>query len=320
MDRKTIACTLVSILLSSALVWFYAENSRKDQIINKLNVEVQDLTGQKSKLEKWLQENISRYEDTIASLTSEINELNTWLTENISYYKQQISDLNTTFWNYVSAYWRLSNQVNWRWMQEEVEGFITPEDEIVESLVYNITGGWSDPDDWTEFWTDVKAMYDWVVENIEYRYDGLYPVLPDEPNGSLIFWKDMWQLPNETLELKEGDCEDMAILLCSMIRAYGNREYYAEAIMIVGEESAHVAVQIPVSENEIVILDPAGHYYTKDFFGNLVPKDIVDEIYNWLDYWREWMRDVYVYRVFSDYVDIKFNSTSEYISWMYERD
>ncbi len=33
--------------------------------------------------------------------------------------------------------------------------------------------------------------------------------------------KDYWQLPRETLELRRGDCEDFAVLLCSLLRAAG---------------------------------------------------------------------------------------------------
>ena len=201
-----------------------------------------------------------------------------------------------------------------------MESFITPQDQTVRDIVYSITGGWSNPSDWNEYREDIKAMYDWVVNNIEYRYDGLYPILPEDPSGDLYFWNEMWQFSNETLSLRKGDCEDMAILLCSMIRCYSGMRYYTEVILILSSISGHAAVQIPVEGYKLVILDPAGRYYSHDFWGNVAFNDITTEINNWLNYWKPEMgSDVYVDRVFSDYIDKTFTSTSEYISWMYSR-
>jgi hypothetical protein len=163
-------------------------------------------------------------------------------------------------------------------------------------------------------------MYTWVVNNIEYRYDGLYPMLPYDPSGDLQFRKDVWQFPNETLSLRKGDCEDMAILLCSMIRCYSGMKYPVECIIIVNSTLGHMAVQIPVSGYKLVILDPAGKYYSHDIWGNIAFNDITTEINNWLNYWKPYMgSDVYVSRVFSDYIDKTFTSTNEYITWMYSR-
>jgi hypothetical protein len=113
-------------------------------------------------------------------------------------------------------------------------GFVTPDDPAVMDTVLSVTRGWSAPSDWAEYWGDVKAMYDWVVANVEYRSDGLYPVLPSAPAGSLEYTMEMWQFPNETLDLKKGDCEDMAVLLASMILSYNDGKYAVECIWITG--------------------------------------------------------------------------------------
>ncbi len=219
-----------------------------------------------------------------------------------------------------TEYDQLRYQINQRAQHYDINEFITPNDSSVQQITNQITGGWSNTSDWNEYWTDIKAMYNWVVNNITYNYDGLYPVLPLSLPGNVTYITEMWQFPNETLSVKRGDCEDMAILLCSMIRYYVEDKYWAECVWIIGSDAAHVGVQIPASGEKLAILDPAGNYYTSDISGNLVSKDIATEIGNWLNYWKPQIGDdVGVYRVFADYMDQTFASTSEYTSWMYSR-
>jgi len=219
-----------------------------------------------------------------------------------------------------SEYDQLRYQINQRSQHYNASNFITPDDSSVEQSVINITGGWSDQSNLDEFWDDLKTMYDWVVDHVEYRYDGLFPTLPNELSDDAQYHDEMWQLPNETLSLGRGDCEDMAILLCSMILRYTEGEYWTECIMLAGSNNGHMGVQIPVGENELAILDPAGHYYTSDAGGNLVSKNVSVEINNWLDHWKsELGSEAYVSGVFANYLDETFSSTSEYISWMSAR-
>ena len=295
-------------------------------LLNSLKVEKEKLSlwleGNKTLLvqtQTWLQGNITYYESQTATLNSQI----TYLQSEIASLTAEITSLNgiiATLQAYVDAYQNLRDKVNQRWNHINIEPFITPQDQAVRDIVYAVTGGWSNPSDWNEYWKDVKAMYDWIVNNVEYRSDGLYPMLPYDPSGDLDFWDEMWQFPNETISLKKGDCEDMAILLCSMIRCYCDMKYWVECIIIESSTSGHVAVQVPVSGYKLVILDPAGKYYSHDFWGNIAFNDITTEINNWLNYWKPQMgSDVYAARVFSDYIDKKFASTNEYIAWMYSR-
>jgi hypothetical protein len=239
-----------------------------------------------------------------------------------SYYSLQ-SDFNSlelSHNSYVSSYDNLRNQINQRTLQSGVKDFIMPNDTAVKDKVNQITGGWSNPSDVNEYWSDVKTMYDWVVNNIEYRSDGLYPVIPSTPSGSVEYKQEMWQLPKETLDLKQGDCEDMAILLTSMILSYNGGRYSVECILIKSSTDGHAAVQFPVAGGKLTILDPAGNYYTQTLLGELSSKDITTEINNWLNYWKPEMgSDVYVNRVFSNHLDKSFSSTSEYTTWMYSR-
>ena len=253
--------------------------------------------------------NYSSLEESLETLETQYNSL-----------QELYDDLQAECDRYVTAYQNLRNMMNQRSLKTDIESFTTPQNPDVVSIVYSITGGWSNSSDWNEYWSDVKAMYMWIRNNIEYRYDGLYPILPSDPADSLQHWDEMWQLPNETLSLRKGDCEDQAILLCSMIRCYCGVEYEAECVWITSSESGHVGVQIPVTEHRLVIFDPAGDYYSSDAWGNIVFNDIAVEVSNWLNYWKPMMgNDVYVYRVFSDYIDRPFTSTDEYITWMYSR-
>jgi predicted nucleic acid-binding Zn-ribbon protein len=256
-----------------------------------------------------LQSNYSTLQADYRTLLTQYNSLQTA-------YNNLVAEYN----RYVAAYQKLRGTLNQRWDQENVKPFITPRDPAVTSIVYSITGGWSNPSDWNEYWSDVKAMYIWITNNIEYRYDGLSPMLPYDPSGDIEYLSEMWQFPNETLSLRKGDCEDQAILLCSMIRCYNDERYLVECIVIYSATSGHVAVQLPCTGDTLVILDPAGKYYSHDIWGNLAFRDVTTEINNWLDYWKPIMgNDVYVHRVFSDYIDKAFASTSDYITWMYNR-
>lgn len=327
---------IVVVLISSFAGTILYYNS----LISEKNIQIESLSKQKSQLQAWLENNITQ----LNSILREKERLENWLKENRTYYEQAIASLQnqiTTLNNkiveldseiksyqkykeeytmYTKEYENLRNIVNQRFDQSNVKAFITPQDKIVSDTVYKITGGWSNPSDWNEFWKDVKTMYTWILNNIQYRADGLYPILPPDPSSKIEFENEMWQFSNETLNLREGDCEDMAILLCSMIRCYVNNKYPVEVIMIYGENSGHAAVQIPVSGHKLVILDPAGKYYTQDMWGNIAPNDIKTEINKWLNYWKPKIEgNIQVNRVFSDIIDKEFTSTNEYITWMYSR-
>jgi hypothetical protein len=231
----------------------------------------------------------------------------------------QFAALQDSYDAATSEYEQIKYQINQRAQHYDISVFVTSNDSSVQQVTNQITGGWSNQSDWNEYWTDIKALYNWVVNNVAYRSDGLFPLLPSSLPGEVDYITEMWQFPNETLSLEKGDCEDMAILLCSMIRCY-SQEHQVECILITSSYAGHAAVQIPVSGGKIAILDPAGHYYTSDVLGNLVSKDISTEINKWLNHWKPQMgTDVRVYRVFADYMDQTFASTDEYISWMDSR-
>lgn len=320
--------------LSSQIAQKNSTITALNQQIGKKDSQISDLNSQISQKESTIK-NLNNQDSIIADLNDEISDLNSQIltlksqiaslqtqnddaTSEITTLNSEMAHLQLAYDNFVAAYQNLRDVINQRSIPSNISDFITPQDPEVTSMVYSITGGWSNISDWNEFWTDVKALYIWIRTNIEYRSDGVSPVLPFNPANIPYYQAEMWQFPNETLELEKGDCEDQAILLCSMIRCYTDTQF-TECIWITSSSTAHVAVQIPLSGDELVIFDPAGNYYSKDILGNVVFNDISVEIDNWLNYWKSQGigSDVYVYRVFSDYLDEAFSSTSEYLSWMH---
>ncbi len=238
---------------------------------------------------------------------------------NSSYYEllEKHNSLLNNFNSMVKNFTAIKNVINLR-QGLNASLFITPFDPIVSSLVVDITGGWQTRE-WSEAWRDLRKMYDWVTENIEYNHDAPYPrifSLSQPP----IFLNENWLFPNETINYKFGDCEDQAVLLTSLIRSYflkADSDIACYVITIYSEKvrSGHAATLIPVEGEEITILDPAGHYYT-GFPGELISKPISEEIENWLNYWSSSLPEAYINRAFSDYIDLSFSSTQEFINWL----
>jgi hypothetical protein len=233
-------------------------------------------------------------------------------------YKELQSEYN----QYQSDYRKLKELTDARLMQSSLYRFITPNDPAITNKTLEITGELNRSSTLGLDWPKIKALYDWVNNNIEYCDDGLYPQLPsnleDVRTKGLSQTNQMAQYPNETLRIRTGDCEDTAVLLVSMIRAYISVQ--AECIWITGQNAGHVAVVVPIGEDQIVIMDPVRDYYSHNVLGEMAVNNISTEIYEWLNIWRPTLgNDVHIYRVFSDYMDKYFESTQEYIDWQYNR-
>jgi Bacterial transglutaminase-like cysteine proteinase BTLCP len=102
--------------------------------------------------------------------------------------------------------------------ESEIKAYIAPNCTLVWDCLQDILG--DSPYELSKDGFD--AIRDWVAANIEYKSD-------EEQWGV----EEYWQTPEETLSLHTGDCEDFAILLCTLLRAYG-----------IGEEQIYVAVGV----------------------------------------------------------------------------
>lgn len=221
------------------------------------------------------------------------------------------------FHSYMEAYLRLVEEVNVHVLHPRTEDklLVTPDDPRVRRITLQITGGWSIPGDFDEMLKDVKAMYDWVRSNIRYRDDGMYPVLPGDPRLPVIYVAEMWQYPNQTLSVREGDCEDQALLLASMISSYFKGRFRVECIAV----TEHMAVYIPAEDGRIMILDPTGNYYTRGDDGKLGFRDARVEVYDWLSHVSSYIgKPAVVEWVFSDELLKLFYNTEAFIDWIYE--
>ncbi len=90
--------------------------------------------------------------------------------------------------------------------ESEIRAYITPECSLVRQSLQTIVG--APPYEPSK--SGFAAIRDWVAASVEYK--------SDQEQWGVI---DYWQTPDETLALHTGDCEDFAILLCTLLRAYG---------------------------------------------------------------------------------------------------
>lgn len=217
----------------------------------------------------------------------------------------------------LSSYADMRKQVNIRLgFGRDSEYFITPDDPEVSAIVQEVTGGYSE----TNFWKHYTRLFQWIMSNVEYSLDSPTPILPESINGALNWRKDFWRMPVDTIEDKRGDCEDMAVLLASMLLNYNQRRF---PTWVVGartsgpEPKAHVAVAIPFQNNQLAIFDTASHYYTPfSNVGGFGSQDLPLAVDHWLTHLARQMPDAYIYIAFSEDFYQEFSSTEEFIDWV----
>ncbi|MGB9760790.1 MAG: transglutaminase-like domain-containing protein, partial [Thermoproteota archaeon] len=102
--------------------------------------------------------------------------------------------------------------------------------------------------------------------------------------------RDYMQTPKLTLEIKQGNCEDQAILAYAMIKYYmkyiiGKEYLLYIAYIKFSDGKAHLAVFLPAQEGQVCIIDPAGYYLTKTEWGTITAKTAQYELQAYSNHW-----------------------------------
>jgi predicted transglutaminase-like cysteine proteinase len=110
---------------------------------------------------------------------------------------------------------------------ERVKLFVTPREPSLVALKNEVLK------DLTLKLKDWIALRNWVGNNIQYKHDeDVYGV------------REYWQFGKETVSLKTGDCEDFAILLCSLLRAAGYSPNDVYVVIGKNDQGYHAWVKI----------------------------------------------------------------------------
>ncbi len=297
-DDLSIANTKASALTASL--------SAANSSITKLNSDIVTANNSITSLNSQnalLTANLSTANSTITGLNSNIATLNTSIASMNSNYQAIVSAINVRF----------------AFTQAIAESFVTPGDSSVISRVHSLVTAFTT---WNKAWQDFYTMYNWVYQNIYYSYDSPEPVLPSNLNTSAITWRsDYWRYPTETLGKMTGDCEDQALLLVSMIRAYEGTTYNTWVVEVTfNDGSAHMAVMMDIAGGGLVILDPAGGFYTHSTAGAIYTgKSAAAALNDWSSYWAappNSRTGLLVSDVFNEGFYKSFTSNSDFTNWI----
>ena len=334
----TVIILAVCITLSSLLGYFLNNTSRllEDTRVQLLNtgIELDILKEQLTQTNILLDTAEARLVDIEAQLDTTETELNVTKeqlanltaqlqsTRNLLYSTQ--SSLETELNNnsqMTGQYTSIREQINVRLAltPQIKQSYLMPGNPAISGKVQEITGGYSE--NITEYWRDFERLYRWVVNNISYSSDSYIPFLPETISGEFVWSKECWRTPEETLEDETGDCEDMAVLLASMLRSYNEGKYDVWVLKILSstpEAPGHAAVAFPVTGGNLTILDPAGNYYTGYPYGTLQSESISVAVNQWLSHWRNDMPGAEIVEMFSETDSQQFSGTAEFITWSRE--
>ncbi len=252
--------------------------------------------------------NLKAAEDNLASVAAELDTTQTQLTQSNTERDNALQD-NAAM---TTEYTTLAKEINQKLgYNEDCELFITPDNVNVNIKAAQIAGMYSKAD----HWDDYMRLYKWVVNNIEYNYDTKSPYLPEKLDGEVQWAAEYWKTPEETLTDKMGDCEDMANLLSSLFLSYNKGDFAVWSIVIQNGNSGHVAVALPVVDDQLAIFDPAGNYYTGLYLGTIQSLPINQTLSQWLNHWAQDMPGARVTEVFSEDFYQKFDTTQAFINW-----
>jgi len=218
----------------------------------------------------------------------------------------------------LSDYASLRDEINLRvGFKQNGPRLIMPDDPEIAAKVQEIAGSYDEG----ELWHDYASLYQWTMRNIKYSLDSPTPILPESVNGTLEWGKDFWRTPAETIEHGTGDCEDISVMLVSMLLNYNQRRFPVCAIGIqtIGSEAkAHVAVAILNEGDQLSIFDITSRYWTPfSTMGGFGTQDIPVALDHWYNHLEEELPAPQVYVVFSENFYLEFSGNEEFIDWAY---
>ena len=167
--------------------------------------------------------------------------------------KEDIIDLQTKISQRDQSVSDLKEQINTyeKLIKYDMTVFITPDSDDIKSFANYINTN------------DPVQIYKFVRDEIKYVEDYL----------TYDYRFEYWQFPEETLRLRTGDCEDQAILLCTLFRAKG---YGPDDVKVVfgltSENTGHAWVEL-FHEGNWVVFDPtssANEYIEKTRYYSLI--------------------------------------------------
>ena len=263
---------LVTIIITTLVIILYLYSSYRDLYNN-----YQTLFSKYNELNKKYDNLYIDYQN----LLSDYNKLNSEYSELSSNYKKIKERYKNLSYDVVRFYDFLYSYVN---LPESFKRVLN-ENAINKTSKAVIEAGVVPFD----LWYSIQKIYEYITNNIQYAKDiempyisGYWYVTYEKENYTLNFYNEVRtigeyiQSPELTLKIKQGDCEDQAILAYAMIKYYmkyvNGIDYDLYLAEIEFSNSSHVSVILPVEGRKICIIDPAGHYLTNSF-GRITSKE-----------------------------------------------
>jgi hypothetical protein len=161
----------------------------------------------------------------------------------------------------------------------------------ISSTIRNVTEGS------TSSWSSIQRIFDYIISNIRYTYtidmpsaSRYYDVNIDGYDYIINFTietvRNYYQKPSLTIEIKQGNCGDQAILAYAMIKytlGTDSRLYIAH-INFLESEVGHLIVILPVQNGQVCIIDPANYYLTSSE-GVIASKPVKSELQTYSNCW-----------------------------------
>jgi cell division protein FtsB len=291
------AIVVVMVILVVSNIWTYTNSQNQISTLNNeknaLQTQITILDDEKNTLQNQV-DTLLNYEATHSHSNSEYSNL---ISENLrleseydilsSYYKglsQNVSDLYDLLYSYSSIPEAFSRTLNKVSVNE------------ISSTVWSVTGGS------TSSWSSYQGIYDYITSNIEYTndIDMPYPSTYWHVNRdgfdyitkfTMTTYRNYVQKPSLTIEIKQGNCDDQAVLAYAMIKYYMRfifgTEYHLYIADISLSDSKHLAVILPVQGGQICVIDPASNYLTSSW-GVITSKTAQSELQTYSNYWSSY--------------------------------